>query len=291
MNRRLIFVVIEIDKDLLEEVTKFSWKIFSDKNSSSFPKYKNYEEMYRRFFKSVLHPDDKLLAYYEDTELIGSLSLLVDKKTNYLQAIGGIFAKRDFNKVCDRFMKYLKTNYSGYKIHFGYPLENERGISFLEGIKAKPVDASITMNLEKDDFIKKGSFDEVIPLEEKHYKEYAAFHDNHNPNMWWNSERIFEKIDLWKIYVIIKKDKIVGSIFIKLLKDDEAEVFGISIDEEYINNNLELKLLSEATYSIFEQGRKELLYFVDEFDKVGLEATLNVGFKQIDTYRSYEVNL
>lgn len=121
--------------------------------------------------------------------------------------------------------------------------------------------------------------------------EIATFHNKYNLNIWWNSERIFEKIDLWKIHVIIKKDKIVGSIFIKLIKDDEAEVFGISIDEEYINNNIELKLLSEATYSIFEQGRKELLYFVDEFDKVGLEAALNVGFKHIDTYRSYEVNL
>lgn len=189
-------MVIEIGKDLIEEVAKFSWKTFSDKNSSSFPKYKSYEEMYSRFLKTVLHPDEKLLAYYEDTELIGSLNLFVDKETNYLQANGGIFAKRDFNKVCDRFIKYLKNNYSGYKMYFGYPVENEKAISFLEGIKAKPVDASITMNLEKDDFIKIGSFDEVIPLEEKYYKDYETFHDKHNPNIWWNSERIFEKIDL-----------------------------------------------------------------------------------------------
>lgn len=284
-------MVIEIGKDLIEKVAKFSWEIFSDKNSSGFPKYKSYEQMYSRFFESVLHPDDKLLAYYEDEELIGSLNLFVDKDNKYSQAIGGIFAKRDFNKVCNKFMEYLKVNYSGYKIYFGYPVENERGISFLEGIKAKSVDASITMNLEKDDFVRVGSFDEVIPLDEKYYKEYTAFHDKHNSNIWWNSKRIFEKIGLWKIYVIIKKDKIVGSIFIKLLNNDEAEVFGISIDEEYINNNLELKLLSEATYSIFEQGIKELLYFVDEFDKVVLESTLKIGFKQIDTYRSYEVKL
>ncbi len=95
-----------------------------------------------------------------------------------------------------------------------------------------------------------------------------------------------------KIVVVFQSIKAMNKCIVaKLLNNDEAEVFGISIDEEYINNNLELKLLSEATYSIFEQGIKELLYFVDEFDKVGLESTLKIGFKQIDTYRSYEVKL
>lgn len=60
---------------------------------------------------------------------------------------------------------------------------------------------------------------EVVLLTDKYYKEYGVFHDKHNPNMYWNSERIFEKIDIWKIYVIMKEGKIVGSIFIKFIGD------------------------------------------------------------------------
>ncbi|MGL5749199.1 MAG: hypothetical protein ACRCXT_01635, partial [Paraclostridium sp.] len=118
------------------------------------------------------------------------------------------------------------------------------------------------MNLEKYDFIRLGEFDEVIPLKEEDYKEYSLFHDKHNPNIWWTSERIFEKIDIWNIYIIRKLDKIAGSIFIKLINEKEAEVFGISIDEKYKNDNFELKLLCEGVHNVFEQGKEEILYFV-----------------------------
>lgn len=284
-------MIREIGEDLLEEVVRFSWEIFSDSRNSGFPKYRTCEEMRKYFLRAVRHEDDKVVAYYDGEELIGVLNLFVDEENEYLQAQGGVLAKRSFDIVCDEFIRYLESNYSGYKMYFGYPVENEKAINYLKDIKAKPVDASITMNLKKVDFVRADVFDEVVLLTDKYYKEYGVFHDKHNPNMYWNSERIFEKIDIWKIYVIMKEGKIVGSIFIKFIGDTESEVFGISVDEEYKYDNFELMLLSEGVYNIFQDGREQMLYFVDEDDEVSLEASLKVGFKQIDTYRSYEVSL
>lgn len=284
-------MIREIGEDLLEEVVEFSWEIFSDLRNSGFPKYRTCEEMRKYFLRAVRHEDDKVVAYYDGEELIGVLNLFVDEENEYLQARGGVLAKRSFDIVCDEFIRYLESNYSGYKMYFGYPVENEKAIKYLKDIKAKSVDASITMNLKKVDFVRADVFDEVVLLTDKYYEEYGIFHDKHNPNMYWNSERIFEKIDIWKIYVIMKEGKIVGSIFIKFIGDTESEVFGISVDEEYKYDNFELMLLSEGVYNIFQDGREEMLYFVDEDDKVSLEASLKVGFKQIDTYRSYEVRL
>lgn len=284
-------MIREIGEDLLEEVVEFSWEIFSDSRNSGFPKYRTCEEMRKYFLRSVEREDDKLLACYEGEELIGVLNLFVDEENEYLQARGGVLAKRSFDIVCDEFIRYLESNYSGYKMYFGYPVENVKAIKYLKDIKAKPVDASTTMNLKKVDFVRVDVFDEVVLLTDKYYKEYGVFHDKHNPNMYWNSERIFEKIDIWKIYVIMKEGKIVGSIFIKFIGDTESEVFGISVDEEYKYDNFELMLLSEGVYNIFQDGREQMLYFVDEDDEVSLEASLKVGFKQIDTYRSYKVSL
>ncbi|MGL5749200.1 MAG: hypothetical protein ACRCXT_01640 [Paraclostridium sp.] len=83
-------MIREIEENLLEEVVKFSWVIFSHKENSGFPKYRSYEEMHKYFLRSGLHIDDKVLAYYEDGELIGVLNLFVDKDNKYLQALGGI---------------------------------------------------------------------------------------------------------------------------------------------------------------------------------------------------------
>ncbi|MCG4722916.1 hypothetical protein, partial [Alistipes putredinis] len=78
------------------------------------------------------------------------------------------------------------------------------------------IDASFTMELKKEDFIRNFNDGEVDFLEVDKYDEYAVFHDKHNPNIYWNSERIFENIDIWQIYTIIKNQKIIGSIFIKV---------------------------------------------------------------------------
>lgn len=283
-------MIIEISEEFLEDIVKFSWELSCKRNKCNFPKFKSYNEMYDVFLKALRDKDDKVLVCYENGEIVGTLNLLVEKDKNYLQSNGGIFAKKDFNFIAIQFIEYLKVNYSGYKMYLGYPLENEEANYFLKGIKAELVDASLTMELKKDDFVRSLPCKEVTLLEKDRYYEYKTFHDKYNPNIYWTSERIFERLDLWKIYIIIENQKIVGSIFIKV-KDDKAEVFGISIDKEYKHQGLELKLLSESVYDIFTQDKEEILYFVDEDAIDEFEATLKIGFKQIDNYRCYKLNL
>lgn len=283
-------MVIEIGEELLEDVVKFAWELSCNRNKCGFPKFKSYNEMYDAFLKDVRHKDNKVLVCYEKKEIVGVLNLCVIKDNNYLQSIGGIFAKKDFNFIATQFIDYLRANYSNYQMYFGYPRENEDAINFLKVIKAELVESSLTMELKKDDFVRSSICNDVILLERDRYDEYAAFHDKHNPDMYWTSERIFDSLNIWKIYIIVEKQKIVGSIFIKLLKNDQAEIFGISIDKEYEHKGLELKLLSEAIYDIFTQDKEEILYFVDEDAIDELQATLKTGFKQIDNYRCYKLN-
>lgn len=283
-------MIIEAREEFIEDVVEFSWEVFCDKTKCGFPKFKSYNEMYDSFFKAIKDKDNKVLVCYENKEIIGTINLLVIKDDKYLECIGGILAKNDFNLVATQFINYLKVNYSSYEIDFGYPLENKDAISFLQGINAKLMDSSITMLLKKDDFVKTLNYNEVELLEANYYDEYAIFHDKHNPNIYWTSEKIFDKFDIWKIYIIRKEEKIVGSIFVKV-KYNVVEVFGISIDEEYKKQGVELKLLSESINDILKKWNEDILYFVGE-DKIDeLNATLELGFKQIDTYRSYKFNL
>lgn len=289
-------MIIEINEDLLEEVVKFAWELSCNKNKCGFPKVKSYNEMYDGFLKALRDKDDKVLACFENGEVVGALNLLVENNNNYLESIGGIIAKKDFNSIATQFIDYLKANYSNYKIDFGYPLENEDAINFLKEIKAKLIDSSLTMELKKDDFVRNSPCKDVILLERDLYEEYAAFHDKYNPQMYWTSERIFDRFDLWKIYIIIEKQKIVGSILIKVYnkraaQDKQAEIFAMTIDKEYKHQGLELILLSESIYDIFTQGKENILYFVDEDAIDELQAASKAGFKQIDSYRCYKLNL
>lgn len=281
-------MIIDCKYENIEELVEISWEVLCDRKKSSFPRLKSYDEMYSEFLKLYTDKDDKLLVCQEDGEILGTISLFVKKSDKYLQ--GRILAKKNFNLVATQFIEYIRDNYSGYEIDLGYPFENEEAIDFLERSNARLMDSCITMELKKEDFIKLSNYDDVITLDKSNYSEYSAFHDKHNPNMYWTSERIFRNIDIWSIYIIIEREKIVGSIFIKS-KGNNPEVFGISVGEEYKNKGLELKLLSQSIDNMFIQGKKEILYFVEEDAIEEIEATLKIGFKQVDTYRCYKMYL
>lgn len=283
-------MIVEAREEFIDDIVDCSWKLFCDKTKCGFPKFKSYNEMYDTFLKSIRDIDNKVLVYYENSEIIGVLNLMVVKEKKYLESIGGILTKKNFNFVAMKFIDYLKVSYGGYEMDLGFPLENKDAINFLEGINAQLMDSSITMLLKKDDFIKTSNYSDVILLTSDYYSEYAIFHDKHNPNMYWNSNRIFEKLDIWNIYIIRKEEKIVGSIFIKATKN-VVEVFGLSVDEEYKHKGLEIKLLSESISDILSKWNEDILFFVEEDETDTFNATLKLEFKQIDTYRSYKLNL
>ncbi len=71
----------------------------------------------------------------------------------------------------------------------------------------------------------------------------------------------------------------------------DSEIFGIWIDKAYKNHHLELDLLSISLQECFLQNIEHSVFFVNEDDQNQIDATLKVGFKQIDTYRCYKIKL
>lgn len=283
-------MIIEVKEELLDEVMLFSWRFASQQETSSFPKFKEFDQLKKVFLRSFQSQEDKVLACIENEELVGVLNLQVKKEDLYLQALGGIFAKQDFNEVAKQFIQYLKAQYPNFKMYFGYPTENIEAITFLEKSEAELIEACLTMEIKKEDFVHISPKYEVKMLSNERYEEYAAFHDYHYPNIYWNSQRIFEHLDRWNIYVAIEHEKIIGSIFIRINQID-SEIFGISSDEAYKNQSLELDLLSVSLKDCFLKNIERLLFFVNEEDQNQIDATLEVGFKQIDTYRCYKLKL
>ncbi|MFA5522838.1 MAG: hypothetical protein WDA24_00625 [Tissierellales bacterium] len=284
-------MIKEVGEELLEEVVKLAWEISQNENKNSFPKHESYDDMYNAFLKAIHHNKDKVLVCYEDGEMVGVLNLFVETKNRYLQGNGGIFAKGEFNFVATQFIDYLRKNYEGNEMFFGYPAENVDAISFLTEINAELAESSLTMELKKQNFIQSLVSNDVVLLEKDYYEEYAVFHDKYNPDIYWTSERIFENLNIWKIYIVVKNQKIAGSILIRMVDDKLADIYCVTIDSNYNSCGLELDLLSRSLYDIFKEGKERVLHFVDEGADDELQAALKTGFKQIDSYRGYRLKL
>ena len=54
-------MIIEIKEDLLTEVARFAWEFERQQETCSFPKYKDFGDLYERFSKSLNDNEDKIL--------------------------------------------------------------------------------------------------------------------------------------------------------------------------------------------------------------------------------------
>lgn len=289
--RGIFIMIIEINETKFDEVVQYCWEIAIDKTRYGFPRFETYEHLCNRFLRTLQHQDDKILAYYEGSTLLGVLNLYVEEKEKYLQGIGGIFTTAQIDTVAGLFIEYIQSTYQGYELYFGFPKEHGEANQYFKRIKATPMDASLTMKLVPQDFSCDPIFDEVIKLDEEHLMEYAAFHDLHNPNMYWNGKRIRENFNLWHIFYIKRDNCIVGSIFIKQNTDTQLEIYGISITKDCKIKGVEEKLLGVALTHTLTPIIKEVLFFIDEDNQVEEAITKKLGFKLIDTYRSYKLKL
>lgn len=72
-----------------------------------------------------------------ENTLTAVLALCVEPKEKYLEAVGRVFAHKDYRSVAMEFYKYIKYNYSGYQFDAAYPEENKQAIDFMISIGAR----------------------------------------------------------------------------------------------------------------------------------------------------------
>lgn len=285
-------MVKEIGIQQVNEAVTFSWNLCQRRDQSKFPHYESSEALHKAFMKTVKHPDDRLLVYEENHKWLGLLNLFVEKKEKYLQA-NGFYIKDDYDRVGLSMMEYLKENYVGYQMFFGYAKENINAVRFMELIGAECVESSLTMRLDKDKFTRSENTAtlSVLPVTRETFNDFALFHDRHQPEVYWTSQRILEKFDQWQIYAITEKGCLVGSIHIALWHKDEAEIFGVSVETSLEREAYAYALLAKSMPDVFARGKRSILYFVEEDKAWEKAAALKIGFTTTDHYLGYRVNL
>ncbi len=272
------------DIDTLKEIVEFSWKLYSNLSSSSYPREDTcYDDMYQRCKNIMLHKDDRVLACYAGNKIVGTFILFVESKEKYAQS-NGFFIDGDYKIIADEFMKYIEDNYKDYELYVGLPPENEEGTRYFIGKGFECIESSIKTLLLKDDFIYSEPSDDIENLDDSEFDIYAQFHDKYATDIYWTSERIKQSRNIWDIYVLKDNNQIVGSIFIKLY-DDSAEIFGLFLDDKYKSH--ELNLLLKSVNEVLNKGKNEIQYFIEEDLKLQLETAQKIGFRPIDNYRSY----
>lgn len=265
----------EIDAKRIDEAVTFSWKLCEDEEHCSYPIYASMSEMKDKY------STNELLGYYDDEELRGVLCFYTIPNDNYLQTVGFYVCDE---KVSDAFIEFIHDNFNSYSSYIGITKENKIVSQSLLKMGYRCIDDSKMMELN---FINYDTIDinKVNKITLANKDSYLKFHNMHFEEGYWNTKRISDNFDEWYITAIIENGNIVAGAFIKDLKNNTSEIFGVYADDEKAYNNLITGLLND--YKLNKQIITKIMCMVECENSCLLNAMEELGFICMRSYCCY----
>lgn len=282
-------MIIEIDNKKLADVALYAYKLNKIKihQCRPFSVRMSYEDIYDKFNSLIDYPTDKLLACInKNSEIKGVLGIITEPDENYMQAQGGVYAKEDYLEVGNEFMRYLKRNFKGNKMVFGYPKENIEGQELMKAHGFNLEEEAKVMSLYKNKLIEQDlNLNNIISLSEEWHQLYRNFSKQFEVGRFWTADKIIENLFKWQVYLLVKENEIIGSIIMQIYNEGNAEIFGIDLIDEFNNIENIKNLLSFSCKKGFDDKIKQVIMFV--YNELEYEAVKKVGFIEEDTHLSY----
>ena len=273
----------------LQQTVNFAVRLNSRPEHRCKAFHDSHDNIHAQFERMLDHPHDKILVQEEQGRITGVLAILVEPEDKYIEAIGGVFAERNYGPVATEFFNCLRENYPGHQMHAAYPEENEQAICFMNSIGAELEDYDYELRLKRAAFRGGAGHENTAQLTEQYYAGFSEFHNHHNPDVFWTGEKLLDALDKFRIHIAIENKTIVGAVVTS--KQTEPEIFFLTLAEHHQVLRYGKPLLLHAAKSAYCDGAEEILSMVDKKRSDLLITFEEVGFKRTDTCLSYKIYL
>jgi GNAT superfamily N-acetyltransferase len=214
--------------------------------------------------KIIVHLNDFIVVIFLSDLITGVGCFLDESSDNYLECLGGFFDdESDFIMT----INYLRNNYKSYKIDFVYPIENKKTIRWLQNINATFDNPQLCMEVFLNSFIPSINMKEIKELSLNYYKEYIKIHNDHD--RFWTSEKIIKALNIFKPFIAIYENKIIGYIDVTYGKGI-TEIYDLLVIDEYRNYGFIEALINEAVKNVLNSDNK-LIVHIDVNDSLEKE--------------------
>ena len=280
-------MIRDAEKTELQQAADFAYRLNLNPvhRCKAFPI--DYNDISKQFEKMLEHPHDRLLIFEENNQISGVLALLVDPQEKYLEAIGGVFAERNYHHVAKAFFDNIAYRYSGYFMHAAYPEGNAQALKFMESLGAELEDSDYEMRLKKGELQVCSPDKDVVQLTERHFESFVEFHDAQHPDVFWTGKKLLEAENKFRIHIVTENEKVIGSV-VTSRQTEEIYFLAVAEKKELAYGRT---LLCQAVQDAFSDGAEELLSMVERDNDSKINLFENLGFKRTDTCLTYKIRL
>lgn len=201
------------------------------------PMLQTEEQMISHIDKIAAHPGDLLLAVYDDDLLTGVFSVVVEPENKYAEVV---VALSEVPAAYEMFFSYIRENFAGYEMDFVINPRNDLIARQLRAHSAVFYGEERKFRLQK--LLPYVHSCEIVPFATRHAESYCRIHEK---DTYWTAERVMAASSLFKIYLALCDENVVGYIDITYsLKENEP--YDLFVLPDYQNRGFGKALLYEA---------------------------------------------
>jgi len=274
-----------------ERYADFAYELASDLTKSGYPTYcdgiKTKDMFLERARRAFACEEEQMLLFESEGRVQGFILMDWLPEDRYLST-SLFLTNTETEEALSDFLAYTRDKFKGYDLFLGFPAENQPAINYLErqGFTCIEDDYNNTAYLEH--LAPAVDNREVLKIGKENYTRFRLLHSQFEENMYWNSARIYEKLENWSIFLEEKDGEPYGAVYYTVAGDAWYEIFGVDMNRREYNPQLLKNLLNAALLDAKCKGGNVMTFFCDEAYE---EAAKECGFHCVGNYRCYQMHL
>ncbi|MBR3841086.1 MAG: hypothetical protein IKM20_08125 [Erysipelotrichales bacterium] len=274
-----------------KKYVEYVYTIAVDQSKSGYPTYsdgiKTKELFLERSSKAFVRDNENILLFEYEGKVEGWIHYYYLAEDHYLSTVS-------FNidvhteEALQEFCAYAYKHFKGYDLFLGYSKDNKKAVNYLSahGFECIEDDFNNTAFLDKYEPLK--VYDDVTRITRDNYELFRVLHSKIEGDMYWNSDRIYEDIDNWVIFVKVYGGDTLGSVYYMIDDDGWYEIYGIDMKDNVYNANCFKALLVKALNTAKELDGKFMTFFCD---KEGQDIVKELGFECVGEYVCFKKHI
>lgn len=278
-------MLIKAEKSDIEKCIDFAYSLATDQMRSGYPLFSDgistKEQFIEHVWKGFEGKNSDILLFVSDEKVDGLLQFFYIEQDRYLQ-ITGFYISGDTGQAIAEFIEYARENFADYSLYFGFPKKNSRAIAALQNSGCELVEEAYHDIFTLENFAARSELSGVVKVDESNFSEFRKIHKT-DEYTYWNSDRIFETLKDWSIYLLYRDETAAGYICAR-----DGEIFDLGYRDNIFDGNTYKSLVTAMLNELKAQGRKHLIFFNEEESQ---SAALEIGFNCVAEYVLYVKNV
>ena len=278
-------------KNEFDQYIDFAYGLAMDPEKSGYPTYcdgiKTKDMFVERSLKAFERETEQMLLFEYEGEVQGLIHFYWIPEDRYLQTNCFNINKAP-EQALSEFVTYVGERFHGYDLFMGFPAANRTAVQFFSahGFECIEDDYNNTAFLDRLGEMPVSS--SLIRITGENYDMFRRLHSQIEGDMYWDSDRIFEDLDNWIIFVKKQDGKARGAVYLIDIDETWSEIFGIDMDQDVFDPGVFAELLNAALMDAKHRSIRTMTFFCEkEYEEI----TVKAGFTCIGQYFCHKLRL